>query len=51
MIFTTEDTKTKEIFELVRGASLSFANAENLFSEAKLLSANKAFSRALFLHH
>jgi len=36
--------------ELVRGASLAFANAEHLFSEAKILSAHKLFSRALFLH-
>lgn len=36
--------------ELVRGASLSFANAENLFGEAKILYAHKAFCRALFLH-
>jgi AbiV family abortive infection protein len=36
--------------ELVRGASLAFANAEQLFSEAKILSARKAFSRALFFH-
>jgi len=36
--------------ELVRGAFLSFANAEHLFREAKIMSARKAFSRALFLH-
>jgi AbiV family abortive infection protein len=44
---SAEDT---HLSELVRGASLSFANAENLFGEAKILSARKAFCRALFLH-
>ena len=42
-----EDT---HLSELVCGASLSFDNAENLFGEAKILSARKAFCRALFLH-
>jgi len=42
--------KDPHLSELARGASLAFANAEDLFREGKTLSACKAFSRALFLH-
>lgn len=47
---TPGKTKDSHLSELVRGASLAFTNAEDLFREAKTLSACKAFSRALFLH-
>lgn len=36
--------------ELVRGATITFENAEALFHEATMLYAAKALSRALFLH-
>jgi AbiV family abortive infection protein len=36
--------------ELVRGAEVCFANAEQLFQEASLLREHKHFSRSLFLH-
>ncbi|HOW27335.1 MAG TPA: AbiV family abortive infection protein [Elusimicrobiota bacterium] len=42
--------KDTHLSELVHGACLSYTNAEALFREAKILSAHKAFSRALFLH-
>ncbi len=47
---TPGEPKDPHLSELVRGASLAFANAEELFREAQTLSACKAFSRALFLH-
>jgi AbiV family abortive infection protein len=36
--------------ELLRGAQLTFKNAESLYKEAELLGANGAFARALTLH-
>lgn len=42
--------KDPYLTELVRGASLAFANAEDLFREGKALFTCKAFSRSLFLH-
>src|SRR5882672_1800554 len=36
--------------ELVRGAEVCFANAEQLFQEANLLREHKHFSRSLFLY-
>jgi len=44
--------KSKDTYlnELVHGASLAFANAEDLFCEGKILFTHKAFSRSLFLH-
>jgi AbiV family abortive infection protein len=38
------------LLELVRGAELTFQNAEQLFSEAVLLRKNGHLNRALFLH-
>lgn len=38
------------ISQLAHGAALTLANAEDLFREAAVLFACKAFSRALFLH-
>jgi len=46
----TNKTRDHYLDELVRGASLAFANAEDLFREGKTLFACKALSRALFLH-
>ena len=46
----TNKTSDHYLEELVRGASLAFANAEDLFREGKTLFACKALSRALFLH-
>lgn len=43
--------KDKELLaELVRGAEMCFANAEQLFQEASLLREQKHFSRSIFLH-
>jgi AbiV family abortive infection protein len=43
--------KDKELLaELVRGAEVCFANAEQLFQEACLLREHKHFSRSIFLH-
>lgn len=43
--------KDKELLaELVRGAEVCFANAEQLFQEASLLREHKHFSRSLFLY-
>lgn len=45
------DDKDKQLFaELVRGAELAFANAEQLFEEAELLREHKHFARSIFLH-
>ncbi|MEQ1591449.1 MAG: AbiV family abortive infection protein [Thiobacillaceae bacterium] len=40
----------QQISQLARGAALALANAEDLFREASVLFACKAYSRALFLH-
>ena len=43
--------KDRELLaELVRGAEICFANAEQLFEEASLLRENKHFSRSIFLN-
>src|SRR5439155_26250469 len=43
--------RDKELLaELVRGAEVCFANAEQLFQEASLLREHKHFSRSIFLH-
>lgn len=47
---TPDTVEDAHISELARGASLAFANAVDLFQEAKALSASGARSRALFLH-
>ena len=47
---TPATPKDPHLSQLVRGASLAFANAVELLREAKTLSAYGAFSRALFLH-
>jgi AbiV family abortive infection protein len=39
-----------QLLELVRGASLAFENAQDLYREASLLRGHGALSRALFLH-
>jgi AbiV family abortive infection protein len=45
------DDIDKRLFaELVRGAELAFANAEQLFEEAELLRDRKHFARSVFLH-
>jgi len=45
-----EDKDKKLFAELVRGAELAFANAEQLFQEAELLRERKHFARSAFLH-
>ncbi len=48
---TSTDVKYRALLsELVRGATETFKNAEELFREASLLKENGATSRALFLH-
>jgi AbiV family abortive infection protein len=43
--------KDKQLLaELIRGAEVCFANAEQLFQEASLLREHKHFARSLFLH-
>ncbi len=44
------DKDKKLLAELVRGAEVCFANAEQLFQEASLLREHKHFCRSIFLH-
>src|SRR5579883_2034183 len=44
------DQDKQLLTELVRGAEVCFANAEQLFQEASLLREHKHFSRSIFLH-
>lgn len=44
-----EEDKT-QLAELIRGAEITFANAEQLFQEASLLRENGHLSRSIFLH-
>jgi AbiV family abortive infection protein len=44
------DQDKQRLAELVRGAEVCFANAEQLFQEASLLRENKHFPRSLFLY-
>jgi AbiV family abortive infection protein len=44
------DQDKRLLTELVRGAEVCFANAEQLFQEASLLREHKHFSRSLFLY-
>jgi AbiV family abortive infection protein len=45
------DEKQKILLaELIRGAEVTFANAEQLFQEASLLRGNRHFCRSIFLH-
>lgn len=46
-----QSDKDRELLaELVRGAEVCFANAEQLFQEASLLREHKHYSRSIFLH-
>jgi AbiV family abortive infection protein len=47
---TLSDKDNQLLAELVRGAEVCFANAEQLFQEASLLREHKHFARSVFLH-
>jgi AbiV family abortive infection protein len=47
---TLSDKDKRLLAELVRGAEVCFANAEQVFQEASLLREHKHFSRSLFLY-
>jgi hypothetical protein len=47
---TLSDNDKQLLAELVRGAEVCFANAEQLFQEASLLREHKHLARSVFLH-